>query len=1223
MTRLIRDLIDIPEQVYKSDFVLKLADGLQRPNETLRDYVVTDQLRLCFQRSLDLVRHAVEGHRSVAAFLHGSFGSGKSHFMAVLHLLLQNHPEARSIPALAPVVAKLGWAEGKRFLLIPFHLIGNETLEQAVLGHYVEYVRKLHPDAPLPAVYLAEPIFADAINLRSRMGDEAFFAGLNRGKEGQATGGWGKLGDVGWTRDSFAEALAAPPQDSRRLDLVSDLVSRFFTSYQDIAASGRASEAFVPLDRGLSIISHHAQSLGYHGLVLFLDELILWLASRVADMSFVTREASKVAKLVEAEAADRPVPIISFIARQRDLRELIGDHYPGAEKLSFSDTLKWSEGRFDTVTLEDRNLPVIARQRLLRPRSDEARRELDGAFETTRKVREEVLTALLGREGSPDTFRDGYPFSPALVQALVALSSALQRERTALRVMLQLLVDQRDTLQLGAIVPLGDLFDVIAEGDEPFNEAMRIHFDQAKRLYHLKLLPLLEHQHGITREQARSLPWDDPRVTAFRGDDRLVKTLLLAALTPDVEALRDMTAGRLAALNHGSIRSPIPGSESRTVMNRFRQWAAQVGEIRLTGDPNNPTIALQLSGVDTESILAKVRDTEDNRGNRMRTIRQLLFAELGLPFEDSLFPTVHKFRWRGTERQVEVVFANIRELPNDALRTKGDDWKIVIDFPFDAEGYSTRDDLTKLETFRADEADTATFCWVPAFFTHEALRDLGTYVVLDYLLTSESRFSDNASHLSAVERAQARALLDNQRSQLKQRLIHGLEAAYGVAPDPAGMVDPSVELADRFQSLDRRFRPQPPAAANLSEALNGLLDQIQSWRFPKHPRFEVDLVRTRDLRNVLKVALEAAHAPQGRVDVEKELRQTMRQIANPLGLGQMHEAAFVLSDQWRNQLTRGSAAAGGAVTVGKLRAAIDQPDALGLPREVQDLLFLVFAEQTNRSFVRYGAAVKGDLGQLQDEVELREQKLPEEAVWHEARERAAKIFGLAPPASYLSAANVGQLREDLGKAVHALRGPVSDLGGALRRWMSTFGVDPAAAPRMRTAEALHALVEDLTAAPADRLLETLASGTIETSAEAMGNAGTRSERVVQALADNSLELLSGLLQIEDPRRQRAEEILSEVREALTRDELAVNLPDVVQRSFRQATQLLLVTPPKREPEPLPPPPPGWKVVQQATREGLDPKSAEDLFQELAKKLREPGESRLRVSWTLERRTGES
>ena len=80
-------------------------------------------------------------------------------------------------------------------------------------------------------------------------------------------------------------------------------------------------------------------------------------------------------------------------------------------------------------------------------------------------------------------FRKVYPFSPALVQTLIAVSSVLQRERTALKLMLQLLVDRRDDLELGQLIPVGDLYDVIAEGDEPFSEGMRLHFDNAKRLY--------------------------------------------------------------------------------------------------------------------------------------------------------------------------------------------------------------------------------------------------------------------------------------------------------------------------------------------------------------------------------------------------------------------------------------------------------------------------------------------------------------------------------------------------------------------------------------------------------------------------------------------------------------------------------------------------------------------------------------------------------------------
>ena len=83
------------------------------------------------------------------------------------------------------------------------------------------------------------------------------------------------------------------------------------------------------------------------------------------------------------------------------------------------------------------------------------------------------MDTLLTSTADREMFRQVYPFSPALVQTLVAVSSVLQRERTALKVMLQLLVDQRDTLQLGDLVPVGDLFDVIAHGDEAFSEDMR------------------------------------------------------------------------------------------------------------------------------------------------------------------------------------------------------------------------------------------------------------------------------------------------------------------------------------------------------------------------------------------------------------------------------------------------------------------------------------------------------------------------------------------------------------------------------------------------------------------------------------------------------------------------------------------------------------------------------------------------------------------------------
>ena len=67
------------------------------------------------------------------------------------------------------------------------------------------------------------------------------------------------------------------------------------------------------------------------------------------------------------------------------------------------------------------------------------------------------------------------------------------------------------------------------------------------------------------------------------------------------------------------------------------------------------------------------------------------------------------------------------------------------------------------------------------------------------------------------------------------------------------------------------------------------------------------------------------------------------------------------------------------LTVRKLRSYIDLPKKMGLPRELQNLIILTFAWQTNRAFFQHGGLIEGKLDGLHDELELREQDPPEES----------------------------------------------------------------------------------------------------------------------------------------------------------------------------------------------------------------------------------------------------
>ncbi len=1205
---LLKELIHIPEQVQRGDFVLNLASGLEADaiDRTLRDYVVTPQLARCFEDALSFIKSAVAGeqNRSKGAYLHGSFGSGKSHFMAVLNLLLQGNKQARGITEIAASVAKHDdWMQSKNVLLVPYHMIGAASLEAGVLGGYARHIAKLHPEAPVPGFYMSEHLFADARNLRAGMGDTAFFESLNAGAGAGDDDGWGDAAG-GWDGVAFEAAMQGQGPETERARLVSDLIGSHFQGYKRMGH-------FIEFDDGLRVMTQHAKALGYDAIILFLDELILWLASRLSDESFITAEVQKVVKLVET-GIPRDLPLVSFIARQRDLREFVGDQFSGAQQVALSDSLKYWEGRFHTITLEDRNLPVIAERRLLAPVDAAARAAMDRAFEETQQMREEAFQILLTNQGDRAMFRKLYPFSPALIQALVALSSALQRERTALKVMLMLLVSQRETLTLGKVIPVGDLYDVIASEAEPFSEQMRLHFENAKGLFERKLIPLLEQEHGVAFAALADLAADEPKRVAFGNDIRLLKTLLLAALVPEIESFKQLTATKLAALNHGTIRSPIPGLEATSVLNKCRKWAGQVGEIKISDDAGNPVIGIQLSGVDTESIIEQAR-INDNEGNRKRLVKEMVFEAFGIVDNNELF-IEHEWVWRGSRRRVEVLFQNIREISDfGVFEARGDDWKVIIDFPFDSGNHSPTDDQSKVWDYRDDGGQSRTLCWLPYFFSPAMRNNLGKLVVLQEILKSDDSFNRYSSHLNAQDRSSARTLLENQRSQLRQQLKDCLMGAYGIASAQPGTLDDGVVLQEQVISLEPAFTARLPQGATMKDAFTQLLGQALSHQFPDHPEFDTE-VRFADLGKVLAELRKAMHAQDGRIDVDGPLRSLMRQIAQPLRLGDMYERHFIFKPDWPQHLAREVAKLGGDITVARLREAMDLPKPRGLSAAVQNLLIMVFAEQGQYAFTLHGGPYDTvSLKDIRDDLVLVKQDLADAAYWRTAIAHAGALFGITVN-TLLTANNQNDLQKQVQEAAAAAIDDCRELKAALESRLTTLGRD-LSGNRAQNASAAVDLLARLQAVEGPELVKVLAEARSNTSLAALAKGIVSAARVSSALTDNNWALMDTLCQSGDA---DAIKVRERVCGALNDDELVTNLADALGRSQQDLTDIIRrgrpAPPPERNPDPPPSPVPGKKVIKQGQKSGLSATEAKSLLKEIEDQLTDS--MRVDISYTL-------
>src|SRR5687768_11117186 len=153
MTTRIHDLLDLPQAVRKGDFVQDLTGGISHPERTVADYAITPKIEQTFEHALSIISSALRDGRSQAAYLHGSFGSGKSHFMALLDLMLADHPAPWNRPELHELRGKNTWIAQKKVLQLPIHMLGAQDMESKILGTYVRWVAEHHPEAAVPAIY--------------------------------------------------------------------------------------------------------------------------------------------------------------------------------------------------------------------------------------------------------------------------------------------------------------------------------------------------------------------------------------------------------------------------------------------------------------------------------------------------------------------------------------------------------------------------------------------------------------------------------------------------------------------------------------------------------------------------------------------------------------------------------------------------------------------------------------------------------------------------------------------------------------------------------------------------------------------------------------------------------------------------------------------------------------------------------------------------------------
>ena len=1161
-----------PEEIRAMGFVIRLRDDEpDSPDmrKLVADYVVTPAVAKELPLILGEMRQVLDRGEEYGRFIHGSFGSGKSHFMALLGMLLEGvgHAWDKDDPCIQELAPNRQWIGEANLLVVRLHMLsvrGRETgLDRAV---YEATSAALERRGKEPFNFVnAEGVIAEARKEAQEYGD-AF---------------WKKLRDAGIVGgpEDFEDMATGEPEDR-------ELLAREYLRFKGRDADSAGIDPNWA--QGLRSLTDHVKAQGFGGLVLLVDEFLLWLGEK-SGQEFV-REINDLNLIVDHATGKRELPVFVFVARQRNIREFFPDL---VSEDRIHERLEHHAKRFEETRLQDVELRHIVKGRVLRPKQPEAVATAVAELGTRHK---KLLPALIA-DADEAYLKDVYPFHPALIEMLVDVSSLMQRERSALRLLYELLVLHQPDLELGEFVPVGAAFDAIfpasgVEATRKSDDLQEIH-----RQYYGRLGIAMD---GVAEEvEASGDAYTDSRREAL---DLLVKTVLLAEVSPRLRG-KGLTVERLVQLNSAVVEGQTYRGRIRGVTTDILRLATRVPDLQLDGKGKTAVVRFALGRVSLGEVLGRARGRVDNNTVRLRTFYRTLKAMLGVAGRKGFRENVeqdknvgdYEVRWRGTRRKGVLKLDNVRTAAYSDFEAPDGSFRILVDYPWDDAGHTVEDDRLRAQNARKKKGTQHTVCWLPRHLTPDEL-DLVTELAAVRFLISED---GQEEILSSMGRGDKEAVLDQAQAREKT-LADRLERVTREVYVDQGEVVPLIS------DVDTR-RPYKELDKDLLHFATLLMDR----RYPGHPDFKAEPNRA-DLERLLLWMLDASQSGAS-VHYDEATGKALRALGQPLELvnlgqtkaGLRHDSRYI-----KDVLKRADR---DSVSWEEIREHLWE--TYGLQPLVIDLFLCFVCSRGYRALhPATGELLKPEIGmRVGTPVRLQRGRFVSPAQWSRLRELGPQLLGVERPPPHRSLHAQDLYAEELREKAAARR-EVLQKGlheGLVKRGIEEAGrlaevaeANARLAPLARRADDSHETLTQLLEQWPDERDDPLR--TVVSRAEAMRDAlGALDEHARGHLlaaqehpelgerVQAHLAALTGLLSSPEAERPL---ILSSVQDWNVE----------AQKLVRE----LVKKPPPKVDEPPPPPPPGIKEVRVLEGEQVDlanPDALGVFVGSLRDRLREAGE----------------
>lgn len=837
-----------PEDIRAMGFVVKLREldpNSQEVEQLVRDYVVTPAVEKELPRILDDMKQVFDRGEEYGRFIHGSFGSGKSHFMTMLSLLvegaqpawkkfrplLNTHGDAKASKG-GEASDHEAWLTKAGLLVVRIHMLsvrGKSTGFDRAVYEGFNAALKRRGKAPFEFLYV-----------------DAIFDEVRREAK--------EYGDIVWKRLE-AESIVGGREDFEAIAAGSiQAKERFARTWLAYKGRDPADAGIDPRwSEGLERMAEHAKAQGFGGIVLMIDEFLLWLAEK-SGQEFVA-EINNLNVIVDHNTGQRSAPIFVFVARQRNLQEFFPDL---VDESKIHEHLDHHAKRFEVTKLQDVELRHIVRGRVLRPRNAVA---VKSAVSALAEKHSKVLPALLAG-GDIDYLEDVYPFHPALIEMLVDVTSLMQRERSALRLLYELLVVHYPNLPLGEFLPVGSAFPAIfpesgVEASKKVDLMQDIHHQYYSRLATAMAKMAEEGGTEFNHERRRAL-------------DQLVKTVLLAEVSPRLKQ-GGLTIERLVQLNAVDVEGETFRGQVRVAETDLLALSQRVPDLQIAGSGKTALVRYVLGRVSLGEILGRARSKVDNPAQRFKVFWGAIRGALGVAhakgFEDGgKNEGDWDLSWRRTKRRGQLKLGNVREMSYEDFAPPDGAFKILVDYPWDEPGHTVDEDRLRATNVRKKQGLVYTVCWLPRHMSPTELGVLTELAAVRYLL-SDAGQEDLLETLSPQDKSKVLDQASIRQKTLEGQLDDLLKEVY-------------IRHGEFFALISDvdSSRPRETLAENLEHIAALLMDR----RYPQHPTFLAE-PKKQDLELLLDWMVKAGEDGTS-VAYDENVGKVLKTLGQPLEL---------------------------------------------------------------------------------------------------------------------------------------------------------------------------------------------------------------------------------------------------------------------------------------------------------------------------------------------------